>query len=914
MDYHITLKGGTILNLSGLDNAGISYIPCTHEKPLFKFNHLWDRSRVGLSTFRKSANAWSLSKMQGVQIFTGKPTRKMIDGVDHYLLDIDIEQKLVGSYPDHLQRILDLYKQSVSGVPCIVKTKSGGFRLSAFVAMLGNKVMYSDDSGCVLEFFSYKGLSRLDDRYSMVSGSILDVPSLQKSTIYEIREIVLEIGREQTHKPVSDAKVVERINLKDLELRFDSDGRSQYLPASQCEVTEHQNYDRFTVQYYQVRGGVLGRCFNCGGNWWACEPTEKIARKPVRLHKQNYAVERILDTVMKASEQIAKFLRSASRVFALKAETGAGKNYQTESYAVDVGAVLQSVPHTDLAVELEDRLLDRLGEKGWGRDSVFRWKGIYTGYNDKNEMVGDFPYDVLCIQAERADAYRAKGGNMYRAICPTCPVESECFDSGYLSQVRKATASRACVMPVSDAFTNPNFHGFIKRILKDDAGDRLCIVDDVNIFSLFSECELSKERLRGWYQMWRGCRLGIFAQDLLHILEVEETPFAIGAYIDVLNEQEFDEIREQMQRVRVPEHYGLSTTYRVMSLDDAVLDNLLDNSENKVSKLPSVDGAFTTLDKLKVFFDRYKRESDAPISYRDGSLGWVIPPVLHSKVKKIGFMSATLDLDLFKRIFPDAELFDVPVSRWVDGTEVYQIRTGRYPRRSVLELDSEFKFKGLNRTGLKLWRDMITEIQNSPHQKHAVITYKSVLEWAAVDIKELGIITANYGGLVGLDTEFKDVDVLWVVFSPEISELDVARRAKIVFGDDATPLNFERADDGAFRDKRVQQVYDCGVISELVQAVGRARINRRACKVVIVSSHRIPHITDRPETILYDEVDWHNAGGLANLKSIVLEREKNEREIVRRLDAGESQRGLAKEFKYSDRQVRNLAEKARHLH
>ena len=62
------------------------------------------------------------------------------------------------------------------------------------------------------------------------------------------------------------------------------------------------------------------------------------------------------------------------------------------------------------------------------------------------------------------------------------------------------------------------------------------------------------------------------------------------------------------------------------------------------------------------------------------------------------------------------------------------------------------------------------------------------------------------------------------------------------------------------------------------------------------------------------QVNLEQSCGLANLKSVVLEREKNEREIVRRLDAGESQRGLAKEFKYSDRQVRNLAEKARHLH
>ena len=40
--HQFSLACGTTISLSEVEAAGLSYIPCTHEQPLFKYAHLWD--------------------------------------------------------------------------------------------------------------------------------------------------------------------------------------------------------------------------------------------------------------------------------------------------------------------------------------------------------------------------------------------------------------------------------------------------------------------------------------------------------------------------------------------------------------------------------------------------------------------------------------------------------------------------------------------------------------------------------------------------------------------------------------------------------------------------------------------------------------------------------------------------------
>ena len=290
------------------------------------------------------------------------------------------------------------------------------------------------------------------------------------------------------------------------------------------------------------------------------------------------------------------------------------------------------------------------------------------------------------------------------------------------------------------------------------------------------------------------------------------------------------------------------------------------------------------------------------LEYRDGVLRWVVPPVVHQKVWKLGLMSATLECDLLRRVFPDAEVHALAPVDWVDGAKVYQQRTHKVPRRTVYERESAGELVGFSSTGERLWHLVEHGIRTSPEKTHGIISYKQVLEWIAPEIKELGIdAVANFGGLVGLDTKFENVDTLWILFSPELPPGEIEWRSKMVFGNDDTPLSFSRDDQGNWEDARVQQVYDAGVIAELVQAVGRARLVLYPKAVVILSAHRLPGITER--AVLFDETDWEVATRLENLAKVVADREATAAKLQTVAD-------FAQAYGCSDRQARRLWEQA----
>ena len=616
-------------------------------------------------------------------------------------------------------------------------------------------------------------------------------------------------------------------------------------------------YQNRTEQIQAVRTGVLSPL-----------ALRRVPSK-LRLIKPFSA---IVDTLAKAREKIAEILKSPARVFGLRADTGVGKNYETESYVLNGGALLQTIPTSELAAELEDRMRQR-GIK------VFRYRGLMHHWKDGEDVHLRFPFDAPCIQASRCDSYRQKGGNFYNIICPSCSVQSECLQDGYQSQHKQAETAAAVLMPIPDAFTNPTYRGHLKPYLSPFMqSERLCIVDEADVFKLFVECQLTKTRLKAMMEMWAGHLVAEFAETLLYLLEVKGDPFKIGDVLAGLSENDLQAIQTRLRQVKVnvPSSFGGSEA-RVMSLDDAVKEGYLSAlTESEITALPEVDGEWGLIGQLQDFFSHYRRADDAPIHYHNGVLRWVVPPVIHKKVWKLGLMSATLDGELLRRALPDAQMHDLPSVDWKSGAKVYQLRTHKNPRRTVYERDSEGNLIGFSKTGLRHWHLVKQEIRSTPEKRHAIITYKQVLEWITPEIKELDVeAVANFGGLVGLDTKFKNIDVLWVLFSPEIPPNEIQWRTKMLHGNDDEPLNFERGDEGVFLDARVQQVYNASVIAEIIQASGRARPVLHAVEIILMSAHHLPSITQR--AVLFDEADWEVAGGVSNLASVVADREQAER-------------------------------------
>lgn len=72
-----------------------------------------------------------------------------------------------------------------------------------------------------------------------------------------------------------------------------------------------------------------------------------------------------------------------------------------------------------------------------------------------------------------------------------------------------------------------------------------------------------------------------------------------------------------------------------------------------------------------------------------------------------------------------------------------------------------------------------------------------------------------------------------------------------------------------------EDVGDKLVVSELRQAIGRARLVRKPSRVVLWTSQYIAGVTER--AILFDETDWQQAGGnLEKLQAVVTAREQAE--------------------------------------
>ena len=282
----IELRCGTLLSLTDLENAKLSYVPCGQvdgkDQPLIKFSSLWgQRRRVTKKSYGKKWNAYTTSDMTGVQIMTGKPTYKPHGRTGYlYYTSLDIENRMLELFPDTVAQIRKLYEDSCIGTPCVIKTKSDGLRLDAYTGYVGKKMSFKDaEKKMLFEVLADKCLARIDARYEIVSGSLLDMPTLPKETLQEIYHLVKSVA---THEQ-ADSKpreVVETSQIGDLDIQWGADGRSQLFSTAHCQRTPHtSNRDEVRFTKYSD-GSVDGKCFNCGESWWEVPPP-KPKRKSI---------------------------------------------------------------------------------------------------------------------------------------------------------------------------------------------------------------------------------------------------------------------------------------------------------------------------------------------------------------------------------------------------------------------------------------------------------------------------------------------------------------------------------------------------------------------------------------------------------------------------------------------------------
>lgn len=587
------------------------------------------------------------------------------------------------------------------------------------------------------------------------------------------------------------------------------------------------------------------------------EPPRRSVRKPVKLKKN--IVSLLTETLDKSRAFLTSvFENKKIKFFGLRADTGVGKNQAAISFFLRGFRGLLTVPTTDLAKELQARF-------DAAEIDSFRYRGLLSNPD------GAFPDENPCIHAVRYDAIASRGWNAFELLCAGCEVRDICEERGYRSQPQRAKEAQVTVMPFPDIFLNPAFRTLAKEFLPTYSDD-LILHDEFDPYNAFLQIDVPKSRLVQLRDDWKGYDPSMFAKELLRILEVEGELSELRSLVMELTDAEREAILEGLTCVMF--------NGQILSREDAhrceAFQAKMQNTE-QILTLPRLETEdWNLLVQLELFFQRYPRDTDMPMKYENDTLTFLLPPLPMPTRARMGFMSATLDETLFRRTFSsrqakrgDVTFHDTGFTEWHKDAKVFQLRTNRNPRATAYtpkgqRVDGDL----LSPTGEFYW-GLVREDLEKPNR--GLITYKALLEEKALEVE--GITTANFGGLVGLDTHFKEVEVLHLLFSPELPPSAVDFKVKALFGNDTEPLCFDRDENGHSIDTRLQQCYDDGVISELLQAFGRGRAVSRLVLIVIWCSHYLPGITDRPQTRLFDETDWEVAGGVRNLASVVAERE-----------------------------------------
>ena len=312
--------------------------------------------------------------------------------------------------------------------------------------------------------------------------------------------------------------------------------------------------------------------------------------------------------------------------------------------------------------------------------------------------------------------------------------------------------------------------------------------------------------------------------------------------------------------------YHQAIAYKFFQIPDRDDDKSISVIQSTFPRLYSE--FWTPLHQLESLFNHYPRTEDTPIRYQGESVSFDLPPTLHPSIDKFVMMSATAETSIIRdKVFADknVKVIDPGYTQWAEGNAVYQVKSGKYPRKSVM--DSDHEIVGFGRKALDI---LIAEADAHPDKRYAAITYKVITEKYAEELPD-NVDFAHYGAIEGENDRFQDVDSFWVLFDPRLPPHEVIRRAQMFSGKDEKPLCYEYDEDSAiYTDPRLKLISDRASEGELIQAIGRARLVRRTgVEVIIMCGRDIPGISARRETVLFDLSDLATAGSIANLSNTV---------------------------------------------
>lgn len=434
----------------------------------------------------------------------------------------------------------------------------------------------------------------------------------------------------------------------------------------------------------------------------------------------------------------------------------------------------------------------------------------------KNPTTDPDPELILSVREGRRSPLAIKRPPPLRRRTPNAS-NPEGSDVKKQRQIRRQRSSAARILGISTGIDQPHKSEF--------EGPNIAVLTGSQARNPFKKCQLPRSLLRVWDSQHFGTALGSFARSLTNTLAQKNIARSQGV---------------QRLRVAIQTHLW----------QEAKILRQLQSDEEKYWY------------QLKVFFQHYKRNADAPIFYDDENLVSYLPPSLDSDIHQYRLVASNQSKSLLQKIYPDESVHVVSTKPkpLPPGNQIFQLRSGGYyPRSIMLDYDID-QYSSPTPLARRFLSRIEQECNRDPSKKH----------------KTIGAI--NYQPKS--DTPLIDANVFWVVGLPEPGYRSVWPRAMQIFGADEQPLSYERSDTtGFFEDPRMHAVYEDCAIGLTIERVKKFQIDTKSNKtLVVLTAIPIPGITNRDETILFDWEDFLVAGSLDNLAETVATREQFEKE------------------------------------
>ena len=948
---YCALKFPVLLN--ALEQAGISFMPIGRAP-----EKVYGLRSFGDDLFLKPQRMtdWKMERWNaswGIQIFTGIPSER--DGAQWH--DLDFKYEAICAAPDAVIACIEALVNAVVN-PLLTMSKSGGLRFSCRIPnyLHSNEeeaklYIYKDTSteenphqrDVYLEILGENGYSYWDARHEILLGNLLDPPIITAETLFAhintLRAVLHEPALPRNQPPKLTRQVITfappSLGSHNLDLAKEAfvkrgfyyvrqdDGFHYWNRASGEHVSLWEHDGTVWIWAFTPDAGIPteatpitdvwddtgilsstpGRALPISDKTLAVREG-KISplgiKRPAPILREQEQITKVYETLERNVNQIRNVFDSDTHILGLIAETGAGKNYEVESYVLKGGTICLNVRNVRLAEEAIQRFQKRnLPPFAHWKSRMYRWEQVKE-IPVEVRMANPFQHGNVCEDPERCNALEQKGGNPRVSICPQCPAYTMCQQHGYLSQSATLKQVKAQILHIPQLFLNPDYAGLLEEILEQvDGTDRICIMDEVQAHKLFIRCNISKDVLGMWSEKWQGSALGNFARALLNALSTGEWTDSsivkrIRATVNLFRQQE-EKLIEQMCQVNVQGKVverGITDdkTGKALArftiqfqkgvsayipLDNSAADRLSANglpffrlgffmlNENmkipmqmtqaialgildvrnveSIRGFPTVckDPSWTFWHQLKRFFAYYTRDADAPVGWNGEVLKFWVSPILHPRIKRLLVMSANLSDRHLRRAFPNEEIevHYVKPAAWLVGNKVFQIRTN-YPQSTFLDYDSHWDTIRLSKVGQCLFLGIRAEIERDPSVKHAIITYKPLTKWlTGIAKKENVCFVTNFKEMDGFEDGFEEAQVVWIVGTPRWAADLLWLRSQILFGNDQKLLSYEGEPESyLYKDERVQSVCNQHVVSLLTEAIGRAGLNRFTGKTVVLIS------------------------------------------------------------------------------